>query len=172
MANAEKDTPDNQKIPVEYQQGHESFLSNWLVQGVIMVVLFAGVWIFIMRRMSGGSGGGPGGQIFNIGKSKATLFDKEAQVTVTFNDVAGLEAGIGRAPAIMDPPGVPVGCLELRHRRTLDRGGLGILGVRQYERGKRLAGAGVVERLQQPLQRRQHAAHVLLTYRQGDRNPR
>ena len=56
-----------------------------------MVVLFAAVWIFIMRRMSGGSGGGPGGQIFNIGKSKATLFDKEAQVSVTFNDVAGLE---------------------------------------------------------------------------------
>ena len=41
-----------------------------------------------MRRMSGGSG--PGGQIFNIGKSKATLFDK-TKVNVSFKDVAGLE---------------------------------------------------------------------------------
>jgi AFG3 family protein len=54
-----------------------------------MAVLLVGVWLFIMRRMTGGGGGGPGGQIFNIGKSKATLFDKEAQVSVTFNDVAG-----------------------------------------------------------------------------------
>ena len=67
-----------------------------------MVVLFAAVWIFIMRRMSGGSGGGPGGQIFNIGKSKATLFDKEAQVSVTFNDVAGLEEAKQEVMEIVD----------------------------------------------------------------------
>src|SRR5476651_1489347 len=82
---AEKDLPDGEKTPLSFTQ-RESLLSNWLVQGVIMVILFAGVWLFIMRRMSGGTGGGPGGQIFNIGKSKATLFDKEAQVTVTFNE--------------------------------------------------------------------------------------
>lgn len=89
-------------VSLELQQGRESFLSNWLVQGVIMVILFAAVWIFIMRRMSGGSGGGPGGQIFNIGKSKATLFDKEAQVTVTFNDVAGLEEAKQEVMEIVD----------------------------------------------------------------------
>ncbi len=80
----------------------ESIWSNWLVQCVIMIVLFAGMWIFIMRRMSGGSGGGPGGQIFNIGKSKATLFDKEAQVSVTFNDVAGLEEAKYEVMEIVD----------------------------------------------------------------------
>ncbi|MGN6640051.1 MAG: ATP-dependent zinc metalloprotease FtsH [Mucilaginibacter sp.] len=101
LANAEKDFTETDKVPVEYTQ-HESILGNWLFQGIIMVVLFAAVWIFIMRRMSGGSGGGPGGQIFNIGKSKATLFDKEAQVSVTFNDVAGLEEAKQEVMEIVD----------------------------------------------------------------------
>ena len=87
---AEKDFPENQKTPIQYQS-RDSLWTNWFFQGIIMVLLFIGVWLFIMRRMSGGAGGGPGGQIFNIGKSKATLFDKESHVTVTFNDVAGLE---------------------------------------------------------------------------------
>jgi AFG3 family protein len=101
VTNAEKDLPDSQKTPIEFTQ-HESILGNWLVQGIIMVVLFAAVWIFIMRRMSGGGSGGPGGQIFNIGKSKATLFDKEAQVSVTFNDVAGLEEAKQEVMEIVD----------------------------------------------------------------------
>jgi AFG3 family protein len=97
----EKDWPaQDQVTPV--LEPRESIWSNWLVQCVIMIVLFAGMWIFIMRRMSGGSGGGPGGQIFNIGKSKATLFDKEAQVSVTFNDVAGLEEAKQEVMEIVD----------------------------------------------------------------------
>jgi AFG3 family protein len=99
--NAEKDLPDSQKTSISFEP-HESIWSSWLVQTVIMVVLFAGMWVFIMRRMSGGSGGGPGGQIFNIGKSKATLFDKEAQVSVTFNDVAGLEEAKYEVMEIVD----------------------------------------------------------------------
>jgi AFG3 family protein len=59
-----------------------SFLVNW---GFLFFLLF-GFW-FLMRRMSGG---GPGGQIFNIGKSKAALFDAEKSVKVTFEDIAGL----------------------------------------------------------------------------------
>ena len=71
------------------------------VQIVLPLLLFAGLWIFMMRRMGGGGGGG-GGQIFNIGKSKATLFDKESQVNITFNDVAGLEEAKQEVMEIVD----------------------------------------------------------------------
>jgi len=101
IANAQKDVPEAQKIAVKYVP-HDSLLSNGLVQCVIMIVVFAVMLMFIMRRMGGGAGGGPGGQIFNIGKSKATLFDKEAQVTVTFNDVAGLEEAKQEVMEIVD----------------------------------------------------------------------
>ncbi len=57
---------------------------------ILPLVILIGIWIFIMRRMSGG-GGGPGAQIFNIGKSKAQLFDQNTNVKVTFKNVAGLE---------------------------------------------------------------------------------
>ncbi|WP_419802215.1 ATP-dependent zinc metalloprotease FtsH [Mucilaginibacter sp.] len=98
---AQKDVPDAEKVQPTYEQ-HESIFSSWLVQTIIMVALFAGMWMLIMRRMGGGAGGGPGGQIFNIGKSKATLFDKESQVSVTFNDVAGLEEAKQEVMEIVD----------------------------------------------------------------------
>jgi AFG3 family protein len=101
LNNAQKDFSENQKVSLTFDS-NDSIWSNWLIQTIIMVVLFAAMWVFIMRRMSGGSGGGPGGQIFNIGKSKATLFDKEAQVSVTFNDVAGLEEAKYEVMEIVD----------------------------------------------------------------------
>ena len=66
---------------------------------IIVIVL---VWIFIMRRMSGNGGGGAGGQIFNIGKSKAKLFDEKTDITVTFKDVAGLEGAKEEVQEIVD----------------------------------------------------------------------
>ena len=72
-----------------------SFLpkSNWgdLLQMILPFLLILGLWVFIMRRMNGGAGGGAGGQIFNIGKSKAKLFDEKTDIKTTFKDVAGLE---------------------------------------------------------------------------------
>jgi len=66
--------------------------SDWteLLYGLLPVILIIGVWIFMMRRMSGGTGGG-GGQIFSIGKSKAKLFDEKTDIKTTFENVAGLE---------------------------------------------------------------------------------
>ena len=68
--------------------------SNWteLLFSLLPIIVIIGVWIFIMRRMSGGAGGGgAGGQLFNIGKSKAKLFDEKTDFKITFKDVAGLE---------------------------------------------------------------------------------
>jgi cell division protease FtsH len=56
---------------------------------IFPILLLVGAWFFIMRMMSRGSGGG--GQIFNIGKSRAQLFDKDTHVNINFTDVAGLE---------------------------------------------------------------------------------
>ena len=70
--------------------------------GFLPIIIIIGVWIFLMRRMSGGAGGGAGGQIFNIGKSKAKLFDKNTDVKTTFKDVAGLEGAKEEIQEIVD----------------------------------------------------------------------
>ena len=53
----------------------------------LLLILF---WVWMMRRMQGGGSGGGSGGVFNVGKSKAQLFDKDSSQKVTFNDVAGL----------------------------------------------------------------------------------
>ncbi len=65
-------------------------------------ILIIGIWIFIMRKMSSGAGGGAGGQIFNIGKSKAKLFDQNTDVKTSFKDVAGLEGAKEEVQEIVD----------------------------------------------------------------------
>ena len=69
---------------------------------ILFFALIIGVWLFIMRRMSGGGAGGAGGQIFNIGKSKARLFDEKTDVKTTFKDVAGLEGAKEEVQEIVD----------------------------------------------------------------------
>ena len=78
--------------------------NRWLdtIIGFLPIIIIIGVWIFLMRRMSGGGAGGPGGQIFSIGKSKAKLFDKNTDVKVTFKDVAGLEGAKEEIQEIVD----------------------------------------------------------------------
>lgn len=72
---------------VRYEEGDDA-IWNFLVSfGPIILIIV--VWIFLMRRMSGGAGGSPGG-VFSVGKAKAQLFDKDNDRKVTFKDVAGL----------------------------------------------------------------------------------
>ncbi|MBT4916019.1 MAG: ATP-dependent zinc metalloprotease FtsH [Formosa sp.] len=72
-----------------------------ILSSLIPFILIIGIWIFIMRRMSGGGAAG-GGQIFNIGKSKAKLFDEKIETKTTFKDVAGLEGAKEEIQEIVD----------------------------------------------------------------------
>lgn len=94
-------TKDLDNKPVIKFDTETSNLSDFLI-GILPFVLLIGVWIFIMRRMSGGAGGGAGGQIFNIGKSKAKLFDQNTEVKTSFKDVAGLEGAKEEVQEIVD----------------------------------------------------------------------
>ena len=79
----EKSGIDVPKYDVEQESGISQFL--WSVGPIILLIA---LWIFMMRRMGGGGSGSAG--IFNVGKSKAQIFDKDSNVKVNFNDVAGL----------------------------------------------------------------------------------
>ena len=79
----------NEWVQIFYNNEQSVWDSFWAWMPFIFLIF---IWIFFMRRMSGGGpGGGAGSQIFNIGKSQAQLFDKESEVKTTFNDIAGLE---------------------------------------------------------------------------------
>ncbi len=80
----------------------ESNTLGELFFSLLPFILLIGVWIFIMRRMSAGGGGGAGGQIFNIGKSKAKLFDEKGDIQTSFKDVAGLEGAKEEVQEIVD----------------------------------------------------------------------
>jgi AFG3 family protein len=93
---------EKQKKPViQWKFDNPSQWTNFLMTWLVPILLFAGLWFFIMRRMSGGAGG-PGAQIFNIGKSKATLFDNNSKVNITFADVAGLDEAKEEVMEVVD----------------------------------------------------------------------
>ena len=97
LNDAQSEFDQFEKISVTYKTEKDVFgdILGW----IIPLVFFIAIWFFIMKRMSGGGVGG--GQIFNIGKSKATLFDK-AKVEVTFEHVAGLEEAKEEVEEIVD----------------------------------------------------------------------
>ncbi len=82
-------------LRVEDRQDYSGQILSW----GFLILMILGFWM-LMRRMTGG--GGPGGQIFNIGKSKAALFDAENKVKITFADVAGLEEAKEEVKEIVD----------------------------------------------------------------------
>jgi len=72
---------------------YDNSKDNDFFSSLFMNILFFGgiilVWMFIMRRMGGGAGAGMGGGIFNVGKSKAQMYEKGGELGITFKDVAG-----------------------------------------------------------------------------------
>src|SRR6478609_380704 len=92
-----KNIPRGDQIDLQVEE--RSDVTGMLMQWGFLFLLLFGFWM-LMRRMTGG--GGPGGQIFNIGKSKAALFDAESKVKITFADVAGLEEAKEEVKEIVD----------------------------------------------------------------------
>ncbi len=92
---------DNQ-LATQYDIKTEENLFGDIFLTLLPFIVIIGIWIFIMRRMSAGAGGGAGGQIFNIGKSKAKLFDEKTDVKTSFKDVAGLEGAKEEVQEIVD----------------------------------------------------------------------
>ena len=95
-----KDNPQIQPVPDK--PGDEGELFGQIVSTLLPILLIALVFIMMMRKVGGGAGaGGPGG-IFNIGKSKATLFEKGTRVNINFSDVAGLDEAKVEVMEIVD----------------------------------------------------------------------
>ncbi|HET6557478.1 MAG TPA: ATP-dependent zinc metalloprotease FtsH [Prolixibacteraceae bacterium] len=91
---------EENKISVEYKTVHNYLgeLLNWILPFAIIIL----IWWFIFKRMSKGAGGGSGGNIFNVGKSQAKVFDKDSRVSTNFKDVAGLAEAKQEVEEIVD----------------------------------------------------------------------
>ncbi|MCC4214065.1 ATP-dependent zinc metalloprotease FtsH [Leeuwenhoekiella parthenopeia] len=96
-----KEIKSTQDFNVKYLEADNTMFSDILIT-LLPIAIIIGIWIFIMRRMSSGGAGGAGGQIFNIGKSKAKLFDEKTDVKTSFKDVAGLEGAKEEVQEIVD----------------------------------------------------------------------
>jgi ATP-dependent metalloprotease FtsH len=100
----QKKLEEAQDKGIQFRYEFMTVENRWMdvILGFLPIIVIIGVWFFLMRRMSGGGAGGPGGQIFNIGKSKAKLFDQNTEVKTTFKDVAGLEGAKEEIQEIVD----------------------------------------------------------------------
>ncbi len=97
---AQAQTANTQLVKYSIENRRSIFdLIGWLLPFVLII----GIWMFLMRKASGGGAmGGMGGQIFNIGKSKANLYDKDTKVSITFDDVAGLDGAKEEVTEVVD----------------------------------------------------------------------
>ena len=83
-----------------YENKSDNDFFTTLLYNLLPIILLVAIWMFFMRRMSGGVGGGAG--IFNVGKSKAKMYEKGNQITVTFKDVAGQAGAKQEVQEIVD----------------------------------------------------------------------
>jgi cell division protease FtsH len=101
LSDAQKNTADADKVLVVYDHrgdGKFGLLYNFLLPMLLIVAMF----FLVYRKMGTGGGAGGAGGIFNIGKSKAQLFEKGTKVNITFNDVAGLDEAKVEVMEIVD----------------------------------------------------------------------
>ncbi len=99
--NLEKAKDNNSFLDFDLKHENITSLLDTVLSFLPFIILIA-IWLFFMRRMSGGIGSGGGGQIFSIRKSKAQLFDKDTKVITTFKNVAGLEGAKEEVQEIVD----------------------------------------------------------------------
>ncbi|MDX9883309.1 MAG: ATP-dependent zinc metalloprotease FtsH [Prolixibacteraceae bacterium] len=99
LKNAQDSFSEDHKISIEYKTVHNYFgdILGWILPFGLIIL----IWWWIFRRMSKGTGGGPG-NIFNVGKSQAKVFDKDSRVSTTFKDVAGLAEAKQEVEEIVD----------------------------------------------------------------------
>ena len=102
MKEVQKDVALDNKIQITYAEDSRSGILSFLIQFIFPIIFIIGIWVLLMRKMGGGPGGGGAGGIFNIGKSKAQLYDKGTKVNITFNDVAGLDEAKTEVMEIVD----------------------------------------------------------------------
>ena len=95
----DQETKGTFKGAVNYEESNNFFMG--LLGTLLPIILLVAVWMFFMRRMGGGGSGGAGG-VFNVGKSKARLFEKGSGLHVTFKDVAGQEGAKQEVQEIVD----------------------------------------------------------------------
>jgi len=100
LQEVQKNASEENKINVEYKTVHNYLgeLLNWILPFAIIIL----IWWFIFKRMSKGAGGSSGGNIFNVGKSQAKVFDKDSRVSTNFKDVAGLAEAKQEVEEIVD----------------------------------------------------------------------
>ncbi len=100
LAASQEDLPaESPRLSAKWEE-RTNAIGSFFMTFILPLIILVAVWMFLMRRMSGGGAGG--GQIFNIGKSKAQLFDKESQINITFDDVAGLQEAKTEVMEIVD----------------------------------------------------------------------
>ena len=102
MVEAMKNKPEDIKEPKVYYDVRGNWLRDILNSFLLPIIILVAMWFLIMRKMGGGAPGGGAGGIFNIGKSKAQLFEKGTRVSITFNDVAGLDEAKVEVMEIVD----------------------------------------------------------------------